>query len=100
MMIPVPRLIGQDRACVNVPAETQRGDKFLFFLATESAVFERHAELFRLTCSDLLIEGWHIHRHDVILEYENWLSGQRRVLTQLLHLLCVSFEQINSLFNF
>lgn len=72
--IPDIKLVGKHRKEVEVPECVRQGEAFLAFLPMESHIFDRHIRLFQRCCKKLFRQGWHIHRHDIILEYANDLE--------------------------
>lgn len=96
-VIPVPRIIGQETLFVDIPSCVREGTQFLVFLPTEMEIFNRHRRLFQLTCNDLLLQGWHIHLHDVLLEYENCSKFRNAVCAEAIVTVIVRFFRADQL---
>ena len=79
--LPAPTFLGREEWTVCPPWDVVLGKCFLHFLPIDAGVIERNSRLFEVTCPRLLKEGWHIHQHDVVVEYED--SGYFNTLSTI-----------------
>lgn len=70
-IIPRPRRIDKHLRTVNIPPDLALGNHDMFWLEVDRSDFCRYKRIFELTCPDLLGQGWHIHEHDILLQYND-----------------------------